>query len=263
MPNEDAEGELQHGRQVLEQADDGERDPPGCGREEEQRYGGHDAGRYEQQVGADRDVAEGARSPQLDNDEVGKRGDRQHRRLDRETLDRWRVCEFLDQAIATEAGGQRQSDPWQPAVAQRDDDDGDDTQRDRNPLNAAQVFLEHDDAERDAHERSDEVTERRLEDVAGVDRPDVDAPVDADQQGGEREQADSSPIAAQREHESPPPADGEDARDEHQRPQHAVGQDLGGRCRFEQRPEQGEQSPDRVGGEAVPDALPRFARLHH
>ncbi len=56
---------------------------------------------------------------------------------------------------------------------------------------------EHDDAEQNGDQRIDEVAERRLDDLSAVDAVDVRAPVERDDDGSDRQQAESAPIPQQ------------------------------------------------------------------
>ena len=59
-------------------------------------------------------------------------------------------------------------------------------QPDGGDLQAAQLLAEQHGAHGDDDQRVDVVAERGLDGAVGGDRPDIDAPVDGDQRGGER-----------------------------------------------------------------------------
>ena len=53
-----------------------------------------------------------------------------------------------------------------------------------NPLRKTQAFLEKNDSQQDAHQWIDEITEAGFNDVIRIDRPNINKPVDADQNSG-------------------------------------------------------------------------------
>jgi hypothetical protein len=59
--------------------------------------------------------------------------------------------------------------------------------RDRGPLQPAQALVEHEPAEQDVRKRVEIISEARRQDVAAGHGVHVEQPVDADQDGGDRE----------------------------------------------------------------------------
>jgi hypothetical protein len=125
--------------------------------------------------------------------------------------------------------------PGQPADAQR-------RHRDRHPLRRTQPLFEQQVAERDVHQRVDEVTQAGLDHVVVVDRPDIDQPVQTQQHSRGDETAEHARLA---QHGEPGPllAHRQHDHQEQQRPQHAVRQDLQGRHFADGMEIQGEQAP--------------------
>jgi hypothetical protein len=121
-----------------------------------------------------------------------------------------------------------------------------------------QSFAEDHDAECRAHDRGDEVAERALDHVVGVDRVDEDAPVGRDQQGRGRQEKREPPVAQDRDDPTQVAGDREHDGDRDERPDDPLGQDLDGRRRLEQREEQREHAPEPVRAEPEQHALPAF-----
>ena len=74
-------------------------------------------------------------------------------------------------------------------MAEREDGDPGRGERHRDPLRAAEALAQHEHAEQHVDERVDEVAEARLDDVVVGDRPDVEQPVERDEDGAARQAA--------------------------------------------------------------------------
>ncbi len=192
-----------------------------------------------------------------------ERGHEEHGGLGGQGLQAAHVHLLLDQAVRGEGERQHQRDPGRPAVSDRQDEDGRQARGDGDPLDGPQPFTQQQDAHGDGDQRIDEVAERRLDDLAVVHGPDVEAPVDRDRRRRDRYQGELAPVADQ--FADPRPAaygqerDGDDA----QGPDHPVGQDLDRPGRFEQRPEQGDQAPHHVRADSVQQPCPLFVLPLH
>lgn len=248
MRDEDPAGQLEDRREELEQADRGQRQLVGAGGEADQRDHGHQSGRGQQYGHMPGGVSEHGPVVGLKVGQVGERGQELEGGLDRHRRHGRHSGEFLAQAVGAERGGQDQRDPRRPAVGHGQFHHGGPADGHRHPLQSAQLLVQDEDAEQDGEQRVDEVAEGGLDHLARVDRPDVDAPVDRDDRGGDGQQRDLPRLGAQLREPAPVPGHGQQDRDRDERPEHPVGQDLQGAGRFEQRPVQGEQAPHSVGG---------------
>ncbi len=255
----DADQELEHRRQVLQQPEHGQRHPYGRRAEEQQRDRGDHPAEHQQPgvppaVRAGHRVPEGAASADLQVDQVAE-GEREHEgALRRQALQPAQPDLLLQQAVGGEGEREGERDPRQPPVGDGQHGDGEGADAHRRPLRDAQPLLEHQDAEGDGDQGVDEVAEAGLDDVPGVDGPDVDAPVDRDDGGRAGQHGEPAGLAQQRAYPAPVPLGDEQQDHRDEGPDHPVGQDVVGGAGLQQRPEQGEEPPDAVGREAVPEA---------
>ena len=121
---------------------------------------------------------------------------------------------------------------------------------DRHPLHAPQAFLQHQQAQHDIDQRIDEVAEAGVDDVAIVDRPDIDEPVGRQQQRAGDEAGQHAGLRFSAAQPVPLAAHGQHDGQEQQRPQHAVRQDFQRRHLADGVEVQREQAPaqEREGG---------------
>ena len=232
------------------------------GGEQDQRHGGHDAGGGEQ---CGEPPALGREGRPLGGDQVGHRehGDRgQDRGLDGERLHGGEGASLLQEAVPGEREGERQRDRRELAVSECDHDHRERTECNCDPLQPAQAFAQHDHAQRDGHERVDEVAERSVDDAILLDRPDVHQPVRGDQYGSEGELEQASAFAQQRADPRPVTAERDHAQHDDERPQDPVSEDLQRARRCEQMEVDRERAPDRVRGDAGEDAGPGLTAGH-
>jgi hypothetical protein len=105
----------------------------------------------------------------------------------------------------------------------------------------------HTEADRD--ERIDEVAEARLDDVAVVDAPDVNAPVDGDEDPGSTEAQQRATVEAAKPTEFVPGR--QQDRDDDEAEEDPARKDLEWIRRLEERPEEREKAPQQVRAEPV------------
>lgn len=249
-----AEQELQGRRQVLQQAQDRQRDLARAAGEQQQRDRGERAGHHQQHargvgVGVDEHVLAIHGQP----DDIGGRQREQHDGLERQSLERAERRRLAQQAVAAEGERQEQRDPGhraglpgQPGHAQRGN-------RDRHPLDGAQALLQDQVAQHDIDQRIDEIAEAGFDHVVVGDRPDIHQPVGAEQQGGQHEAEEHARLAH---HVQPFPLAPQHQHDqqEAERPQHAVRQDLQWRHAVQRVEINGEQAPAEKGQGRVDDS---------
>ncbi|MCY1302662.1 hypothetical protein D9M70_523330 [compost metagenome] len=125
----------------------------------------------------------------LEPDDIAERRNAEQQHLQEEALVRTDRQRLAEESI--EAPGQAKADrhPRQAAGIEGEHGDGRCRKRDRNHLRRVRLFLQQHRAEEDRKQRVDIVAERRLDRAAGANRPDIDAPVDGDQHGGQRRHA--------------------------------------------------------------------------
>ena len=222
------------------------RDPDGRGAEQHQRDGGDDAGGGEQER-----VAQPVRA------EVGVAAQTSHttyaappgrgRGLDRDALDRAHAGLLLEQTVGAEGEGQHERDPGRSPVVDRQHDDRHERDHHGDPLERTQPLAEDQHAHQDGHQGVDEVAERGLHDAPVVDAPDVAAPVERDDDGGEqmssslRRSCNSARSCGTRRHST------RISIIVRQRPHDPVGEDLDGTAGLEQGPVERERAPQHVG----------------
>ena len=178
-----------------------------------------------------------------------------HRALDEQALRRRGAHPLLEESVSAEGRRQDQGDPWRPAVVDAQDQDRDDAKCHRRPLHRAEPLVKDDDAEADGHQWIDEVAEARLDDVAVVDPPDVDAPVDRDGDARSTQPPDRPSVKPANPTELMTDAeqDGDDGEAEDDAPR----QDLERVRRLEQRPVQRNEAPEQVRAEPVEQSTRR------
>ena len=117
------------------------------------------------------------------NDEPSRRERRQEPRLPEQADDRVGADGLAREAVEAERDREREGDPGQAAVPQREDGDPGRGERHREPLRPGEALAQHQDAEQHVDERVDEIAEARLDHVVVGDRPDVEQPVERDEDG--------------------------------------------------------------------------------
>ena len=171
---------------------------------------------------------------------------RQHDGLERDALHRADGRLLLGESVGAEGEGQEERDPRRPAVVDGQHHDRDERDAHRHPLQPSQPLAEDQHAHQHRDQRVDEVAQRRLDDAVVVDAPDVAAPVDGDDDGGTGDEQQLAAVAQERLELGHPVPQDEDRHHRHQRPHHAVGEDLDGAARLEQRPVERERAPQDV-----------------
>ena len=193
-----AAAELQDRRDVLQQAERGQRHPVGRAGEEQQRHRGRRAGEHQQRGVRRPRRARTSTSPLPEPASRGTPGAGSASTAD--STNRPSAAgsaePLLDQAVRAEADRQRQRDVRQAAVVDGQHGDRRGADADRDPLRrrAAARAARSRRAARTTSGR-DEVAERGLDHPVGVDAVDVGGPVDGDQRGGQRDAAERRPAA--------------------------------------------------------------------
>ncbi|KAG1534558.1 hypothetical protein G6F50_015530 [Rhizopus delemar] len=90
--------------------------------------------------------------------------------------------QLAQQPVQPERPGQAQRDPRRRAGIDGQPCHAHCRHRHRHPLQAAQAFLQYQPAQQHVHQRIDEVAQAGLDHMPGIDRPDVQAPVEGDGQ---------------------------------------------------------------------------------
>jgi hypothetical protein len=139
--------------------------------------------------------------------------------------------------------------PGIPPIASRE--------QNRARLHAPQSFAEQQDADQDVHQRIDVVAETRLKDQRVLHGPDVDQPVQRNQHGRKREQAERAG-RPERSHDFRPLTPHHyDRQSERHGPQHAMREHLGCRDRFDDLEIDRQKAPQRIGDQRREQAFPR------
>jgi len=99
---------------------------------------------------------------------------------------------LFDQSIDAEGKGQRKGDPGHGTIDEGQIENTRRRQPNGDPLPRAQAFAQENHAHQYIDQGNDKVAQACLDDVAGVDRPDVYQPVDGDQRGSGEIHADDT-----------------------------------------------------------------------
>ena len=249
MRDEDPAGQLEDRREELEQAQGGQGQAVGAGREADQRDHRHQSGAGQQRGHVPGGVAEDRLVRALQVDQVAERGQELEAGLHGHRRDGRHRGQLLAQAVDAEGRGQDEGDPRGTAVCHGQFDHRDRPDAHGQPLGPAQALVQDEHAEEDCEQGIDEVAERGFHHLAGVDRPDVETPVDRDEHRAGAEQRDLPRLGPQLGQPAPVLPHGQKDQDQHQGPSHPVGQDLQCPGRFHQRPVEGEQPPQAVGND--------------
>ena len=176
---------------------------------------------------------------------------REHERLDRRADQRIDRCDLAQQAVATERAREHEADPRHTLGKPGELRDTERCDADRDPLHSAHAFAQQRDAEHDADQRIEEVTEARVHHSVGHDRIDEREEVDRQQHRRSREHPQRGRLGQRVTQLAHAPAD-RDEHDVHERgPTHAVGDELDRADAVELLPEEREQSPRSVGEHRV------------
>ncbi len=114
-----------------------------------------------------------------DHDQHG--GNRQQHDFQQEALRRAYGQGFTEKGVKAPGNGERDGNPWQAARMPGEDGHRNRHEADGGDLRRIEFFLQQYGTEEDAEQRIDEIAERGIKCAARADRPDVDAPVDADE----------------------------------------------------------------------------------
>ena len=258
MEEPHAQQQLQRRRDVLQQPDHAQRDPAHAVGETDQRHRRHHPAEHQQQVGAQAPRAgEATAMPGLGPQHIGQRGQEQVQAFQPQPGDRIDRDQLAHQPVQPERSGQAQRDPRRRARADRQPGHAQRRTADRDPLQPAQPLVQHQHAEHDIDQRIDEVAQAGLDHVAGVDRPDVQAPVERDQHAAERQRRQRARLRGQPPQPAPAIAQQQPADHQQRAPHHPVGHDLQRRHRLEQVPVHRHHPPDHEGrgGDRQPAAI--------
>ena len=249
----DGAGQLQARRDVLQDADQRIRNALRAVGEQDQRQRGDQARADQQRVDRGAGVREAGAAGVLGPQQVHHRRDEQDAALDAQRGRRLDHCDFADQPVEGERERQRQCNPRRRAELQREPGHARCGDRDGEPLPAVEPLFQHDHAEQHVDQRVDEVAEAGLDDVAAIDRPDVQPPVQRNQHRAGREQAQQTRLGQQR----PPPrctaAQREVAGHQHEAPGKPVRHDLQRGHLGERLPIHRKDAPDQEGADGRPE----------
>ena len=255
MIDDDADEHLERRGDVLHDAEGGEADVSCAVGKQEEREGGDEAAAEQQEVSGGIELAHGTESVVVAPCKEGDGGGGQDERLDGEAGDRADGCGLAMEAVGAPAAGKDEGDPWEAAGhddhaahARRRDEHGGD-------LGPAEVFMEDGAAGDHAEEGNEEVAEARLDDVAGVDAPDIDEPVGGEECGSEDDASDGAGRSERCEgfHAGLPGREEQEPEEDHG-PEVPVRDQLDGVHRGESFPIEGNEAPEKVatGGSQRP-----------
>ena len=121
----------------LKDANDRERHSPNGRRKEQQGHDGHEAARRGATVGRRARSEKRAVTVAIENQQVQARRQHEDRGLEREPFERRQRRLLLHQAVAAETRGERQPDPRQRAIREREPQHTRERERDGEPLHRA------------------------------------------------------------------------------------------------------------------------------
>ena len=235
MQHEDAQGELQRRRDVLQHAQRRHGQAlRGVGKGD-QRHGGHQAGADQQRVQLARDMAKRQLAARAQPHQHGQRGHGDQRRLQRHAFGRRQRGALFDEAVQPEAEGQHQRHPRKARRRPTQPGHASGGQRHADPFGTAESLAQHEHAQPHVDQWQQKVPQAGVQRMPVRDRPDVRHPIDADQQRRQRK------AREQRRAQAIPQrgqlaAGAQHGQQQHQRPHHAVGDHLqraGGRHQAE------------------------------
>src|SRR5665213_508875 len=158
--------------------------------------------------------------------EIAERKWHQQQRFSGETRERLHVHDLADKAVGGEGKSEREADPRQLARLERQIGDAQGGERYGRPLQAIQPLREHDDRHQYIHQRRDEVTQTRINNVTVCDCPNVHDPVDADEGCGPHQTHEDAAIDQSCANLSQLPAQRHRAQHQSKRPNDAMRNDL-------------------------------------
>ena len=171
--------------------------------------------------------------------------------------------ELAHQPVEPERCRQQQRDPRKAAVVERQPQHAEGGDANRDPLHPVQPLAQQRHAQQHVEQRIDEVAEAGLDHVARVHRPDVQAPVERDQQSAQRQHRRRARLAQDRREPAAALLPEQPGADERRAPDHAMQHDLQRRHRLEQVPVQRHQTPQREGAGRSPQPAPVEQRAVH
>ena len=199
----------------------------------------------------------------LSPDHIGQRWRDHEQAFHTQTAHRIHYHQLAQQPVQTKGDGQANRNPrrapalpGQPGHTQR-------RQRYRQPLQLAQPLAQHHHPEQHAQQRVDEIAQAGFHHVAGIHRPDVQAPVQRDQQAGQAQQPEPPRRGPYLGQPAPATHDAQPTDQQHRTPDDAMGNDQERRHLLEQMPVQREQAPDDEGQGGGPQAVTGFAVAVH
>ena len=248
--DEDADEELSRRGDVLQEAEGGQGDPLGGFTIQKQGDGGDGAGQEQEQPGERLEGVEGRVALGVAVNDKGNRGGRHPEGLHREGRGGVESHLFLQETVDAEAESQSDGDNREVAVVDGEIEYAGQCQDECHGLRPVEPFAEEEASQQYVDEWVDIIAQTALEDVAVVDGPDVQSPVEGDECAGEQEHqvlpegADMLP--------EPHVADADEEGDhEHGRPYHAMSEDFEAVDMVEQPPVEREQPPDGVAEQSV------------
>jgi hypothetical protein len=179
-----------------------------------------------------------------------------------ETGSRSRTHHFAQKAVEREAEAQGEADPQLAESAGGEHANAGRGDRDRGPLQPAQMLVQDEAAEKHVGEGIEVIAEARREDVPADHRIGVEQPVAADEKRGEQQDADRLATRERSADLSPAFREQDEEGEERQRPEHAVSDDVDRRHARQSLEIDGEHAPQRISAEAIKkaEARPGLAR---
>src|SRR5437867_2247713 len=132
---------------------------------------------------------------------------------------------FSHQAIKAERGGERNGDPRQTSAAQSQVQDRRRSDKNGEPLPAADLFAEEDQAQADREQGIDEVAETGLQELLALNGVDKNQPIERNEHGASRQELDIPEAAQHRPDQLPLAANRNDQRQKERGPKNAMAED--------------------------------------
>src|SRR5438270_152209 len=199
-----------------------------------------------------------ARPAEPDGEAERRTGD--DRRLDEEAFDRAYGYGLADEAIETECGAEHEAEPREHARGNRLNRDAQGGDRNRQDLSRFETLAQEEIAGDDVEKRIDVIAERRLGGAAGLDRPNIEAPVENDEEAREGKGQEDARIGENAQAVAKASECHEQRRGDRQGPQAAMDGDLGCRDMADEPEIEGHAAPDEMSEHAIKRALFGFAQ---
>ena len=167
---------------------------------------------------------------------------------------------LAQQAIGTEAEGQRQGYPGQLAQQEELVQDGNAGHHNRHHLQAGNTLTEYQQTHGDVHQGRKKVAQAGLQHMAGFHGVDIDTPVSGNKHRAAQHKAQIFRLFQGCGDWRPAPKQGNHDRQEQARPDHPVDEHLPGRNTLKQGKVQGKTAPHGVGRQAIGHTLAGFPR---